>query len=162
MGGGGAGQPGRPAQRIRRPEGLRDGRIHAPILHRAAMAGSWRRERGARSWRTSTRRASSPAARDSVLLRRASSRRRVHPFSSPFLFSAREVVGDRGRWWARAGSRSPSTAPNLKEAGADGIFASSIPWRAAPFRLAGVAPLARRCATPPPRARGTGRRREQP
>jgi hypothetical protein len=102
-----------------------------PILRRAAMAGSWRRQRGARSWRTSTRCTSSPAARDSVLLRRASSRRRGHPFSSPFLCSAREIVGDRGRWWARVGSRSPSTAPNLKEAGAGGIFASSIPSPAA-------------------------------
>jgi hypothetical protein len=30
MGGGGAGRPGRPARWIRRPEGLRGGRIHAP------------------------------------------------------------------------------------------------------------------------------------
>jgi hypothetical protein len=47
-----------------------------------------------------TTRSSCCFTRDSVLLRQASSRRRGHPFS-PFLCSAREVVGGRDRWWAR-------------------------------------------------------------
>jgi hypothetical protein len=143
MGGGGARRPGRPARRIRRPEGPRGGRIHTPssaarpwpdlgggrgepgarghpfahvVPCRAPCAG-----RGAplRQGETEARpddaelrdddehlrqlrdtRSSCCFARDSVLLRQASSRRRGHPFSSPFLCSVREVVGGRGRWWA--------------------------------------------------------------